>query len=284
MDQTVTTTFGGHPTTTIRSLAAAVSTVTAPSSGQLVGDINIILSPKGVSLLEETFRSAEAACGAGSLSKRDITSCTIDFLKKATESLDIPAFKLTTPLVAAGTVQAIAPLTLPFGVGCLFIMYKGYQKLHHVSQVFRLPKKFQAQSTPTSTPTPSTSSVKLAPYVTKNLPWTEGSVDNNDDAIVTFMAGILGSYFPTATKPSAPWCIHGADPQGNRIPVDYCQCGSSYATMYAVASSTSSPYNPCPFTTPPGSVLTFSASPSASPTAPCSTGSSQSCTLMLPAP
>ena len=154
MDQTVTTTFKGHPTTTITKLAAAVSTVTVPSSGQSVGDINIILSPKGVSLLEETFKGAEAACGAGALAKRDITSCTIDFLKKAAESLDIPAFKLTTPLVAAGTVQALAPLTLPFGVGCLFIMYKGYQKLHHVYQVFRLPKTVQTQPTPTPTPPP----------------------------------------------------------------------------------------------------------------------------------
>ena len=78
---------------------------------------------------------------------------------------------------------------------------------------------------------------------------------------------------PSAT-PSTPWCEYGSDPNGDQIPQDYCQCGDNYGSMYSVASSTTSPYNPCPYTTPPGPTIVFSTAsptiPSPSPSLNCS--------------
>lgn len=58
-------------------------------------------------------------------------------------------------------------------------------------------------------------------------------------------------------KPNPPWCLHGASPNGDLVPNEYCQCGVNYASTYSVAKSTTHPYNPCPYTKAPGPTVHF---------------------------
>lgn len=54
-----------------------------------------------------------------------------------------------------------------------------------------------------------------------------------------------------------PWCVHGASPHSGRLPAEYCQCGDNHESMFSIATSTTSPYDPCPYTTAPGPTITF---------------------------
>jgi hypothetical protein len=75
-----------------------------------------------------------------------------------------------------------------------------------------------------------------------------------------------GSPSGQPSNPSGePWCLNGADPDGNRVPNDWCGCGDNYASTY---STTAGP-NPCPYTVAPGPTITFSQSISADPTPAC---------------
>lgn len=73
----------------------------------------------------------------------------------------------------------------------------------------------------------------------------------------------------------SPFCLHGASPRGGRIPKEYCNCGDDTrkTLIYSVASSTTSPYNACPYTTNDGPTVTFqpesTAAPSATPVVTC---------------
>jgi hypothetical protein len=76
-------------------------------------------------------------------------------------------------------------------------------------------------------------------------------------------------------KSESPFCNHGASPRGGRIPKEYCNCGDDTrkTLTYSVASSTASPYEPCPYTTNDGPTVTFqpesTATPSATPVVAC---------------
>jgi hypothetical protein len=76
-------------------------------------------------------------------------------------------------------------------------------------------------------------------------------------------------------KSESPFCNHGASPRGGRIPKEYCNCGDDTrkTLTYSVASSTASPYEPCPYTTNNGPTVTFqpesTATPSATPVVAC---------------
>jgi hypothetical protein len=76
-------------------------------------------------------------------------------------------------------------------------------------------------------------------------------------------------------KSESSFCNHGASPRGGRIPKAYCNCGDDTrkSLTYSVASSTASPYNPCPYTTNDGPTVTFqpesTAKPSATPAVAC---------------
>jgi hypothetical protein len=76
-----------------------------------------------------------------------------------------------------------------------------------------------------------------------------------------------------------PYCIHGASPRRHRVPRGYCNCGDDEKTLtYSEATSTTSPYNACPYTTDDGPTVTFSSAlisttkstPSATPVVTCS--------------
>jgi hypothetical protein len=61
-----------------------------------------------------------------------------------------------------------------------------------------------------------------------------------------------------ASKP--PFCVYGASPHGDRIPSEYCNCGDDdieKTIILSVASSTTSPYSACPYTTDNGPTVTF---------------------------
>lgn len=55
-------------------------------------------------------------------------------------------------------------------------------------------------------------------------------------------AAVSPSGSSTTTTAAIPWCVHGASPNQNLLPVDYCNCGHGYSTTYSALSSG----NPCP--------------------------------------
>jgi hypothetical protein len=65
------------------------------------------------------------------------------------------------------------------------------------------------------------------------------------------------------------FCVYGASPKGDRLPIKYCNCGKGRKTLtYSAAKSTASPYNACPYTTDKDMpTVTFSAAPTPAPTA-----------------
>lgn len=75
----------------------------------------------------------------------------------------------------------------------------------------------------------------------------------------------------------SPYCYHGASPRGNRTPKEYCNCGDDNrkTLTYSVASSTASPYKPCPYTTNDGPTVSFktdtpaAAKPTSTPVVTC---------------
>lgn len=53
-------------------------------------------------------------------------------------------------------------------------------------------------------------------------------------------------------------CIPGSNPNDeDLVPTAYCQCGENYESMFSVAPSTTTAYDPCPYTKAPGPEITF---------------------------
>lgn len=94
-------------------------------------------------------------------------------------------------------------------------------------------------------------------------------VHDIDRAWLDMQQSLLAQVVAHDNDPVEAWCMHAADPHSGRIPVGFCECGDDTKSLYfSEAPSTASPYDPCPYTTPPGPTITFQDPPKTTSTPP----------------
>ncbi|OAK99903.1 hypothetical protein IQ06DRAFT_305952 [Phaeosphaeriaceae sp. SRC1lsM3a] len=305
-DLPYTTTVNNQPTVTKAAAAIVAATATASSQGVEAGSVSVALSPKLIDIFNKLLGEAEAACGKN---KRRAT-CNINerFAQRvAEEARPGGAFdfigaesRALLPVITASDVAAIAGPALyasPLvGIAATWVLVNKLQ-----AWVLRpdsisggegggddkgcpadAPKGDNAPSCDDNECKGDDKKCKQGKYKGCDCIVTGNIVDVYDTDETKYDDGKIWLDLQQTTlddfikdNDKAPYCYHGASPRGGRIPKEYCNCGDDNrkTLTYSVASSTASPYNPCPYTTNNGPTVTFrsesSPPPSATPVVAC---------------
>jgi hypothetical protein len=102
-----------------------------------------------------------------------------------------------------------------------------------------------------------TSSIQTRDHLSDDDIWTLANYFafmNDAQAVIDF--GSISSTTPTATTPPestmSSWCLSNSDLQDMIFPSNYCKCGEDHLTYFETTTGS----NPCPYTAPPGPVIT----------------------------
>ncbi|MCJ1473603.1 hypothetical protein MMC13_002254 [Lambiella insularis] len=270
----ITTKWIGVNTVSVQTITSAgkVATVTPPWEVVTAtnGDLSFPISPSGRKALTTLFKEVAAACGgtkkvangAMHLLKR-VGQCELNYLSRpgvggGALEFDMPSLFGT---ITAGDVS-VALQSTPAAVAVAFLAYLIGDGVPPADEAPKIPASNVAKPTKT---THTSTSKSQSPVPTTTLDDQPDSIYTGSDEVYTSIAqailariasDAMDTLFESAPTPtaSAPWCLHGGSPHGNRYPQEYCQCGKSYASLYSIATSTT---NPCPWTTAPGPTLTF---------------------------
>ncbi|KAF1846475.1 uncharacterized protein K460DRAFT_356147 [Cucurbitaria berberidis CBS 394.84] len=310
-DLPYTTTVNNQPTVTKAPAAVVAVTATASGQGVSAGDVSIAISPKLLNVLNRLFDEAQASCGGQR--KRASCDINQRFAQRVAEEVNPggafdfvgPESRALLPSIAASDVSAIvgsAAAASPLvGLAVTWVLV-GKLQAWTIGSASVVPggkgddgdNKCPADA-PRGVDAPLCVDTECKGDNTKsNQKCTEGKykgcdclttgevVDVYDADTAPYDDGLswldlqqklLKDFASESYK--SPFCYPGAFPRGHRIPKEYCNCGNDNrkTLRYSVATSTASPYNPCPYTTNDGPTVTFqtesTAAPSATPVVAC---------------
>lgn len=315
-DLPYTTTVDNQPSVTTAPAAIVVVTATASGNDIAPGDVSIAFSPKLLDVLNKLASEAEAACGGRR--KRQACDANQRFAQSVAEEarpgglLDFVDAEIQSmlPTVTASDVAAIMHTAKVTGsLISIVVAWKLLGKLQAwtLAGASLLSSGGNDDNDKCPADAPKGDNAPLCTddeckgdNTKRDQKCAEGKYKGCDCLATAEVVGpidgdttvydngqnwmdeqqkLLQDLIDEGSKP--PFCVYGGGPNGDSVPKEYCSCGDDAlkrTLTYSVATSTTSPYNPCPYTTDNGPTVTFvsestaapSATPSVTPSVTCS--------------